>query len=58
MCKRTHQNLDQFLLFTPTVDRTQARIQDFGQGPSGVLTPRGALSPKFAQNRGCSLKIA
>ena len=28
-------------------------------GPSGVLTPRGgALSPKFAQNRGFTLKIA
>ena len=27
-------------------------------GPSGVLTPRGAQSPKFAQNRGSSLKIA
>ena len=35
----------------------QARIQDFGQaGPSGVLTPRGALTPKFAPNRG--FKIA
>ena len=28
----------------------QGRIQDFGQGGSGVLTPGGALSPKFAQN--------
>ena len=36
----------------------QTRIQDFGQGASGVLTPRGALSPKFAQNRGFALKIA
>ena len=26
--------------------------------PSRVLTPRGALSPKFVQNRGFSLKIA
>ncbi len=37
----------------------QVRIQDFGQGgPSRVLTPRGDLSPKFAQNRGFPLKIA
>ncbi len=37
---------------------TQARIQDFGQGPSEVLTPRmGALSPKFVQNRGFLLKL-
>ncbi len=28
------------------------------RGPSGVLTPRGAMSPKFAQNWGSSLKIA
>ena len=28
------------------------------RGPSRVLTPRGALSQKFAQNRGFSLKIA
>ena len=27
-------------------------------GPSGVLTPRGAMSPKFAQNRGFLHKIA
>ena len=28
----------------------QGQIQDFGQGgASRVLTPRGALSPKFAQ---------
>ena len=27
-------------------------------GPSGVLTPRGALSPKFARNMGFSLEIA
>ncbi len=26
-------------------------------GPSGILTPRGAPSPKFAQNRGCPLKL-
>ena len=35
------------------------QIWDFGQkGPSKVLTPkgRGALSPKFAQNRGFFLK--
>ncbi len=36
----------------------QAWNQDFGQGGSGVLTPRGALSPNFAQNRGFPLKIA
>ena len=32
----------------------QWRIHDFGQegGPSGVLTPGGALSPKFAPNEG------
>ena len=36
----------------------QARIQDFGQGATGVLTPVGAPSPKFAQNRGFSLKTA
>ena len=36
----------------------QARMQDFGQGGSRVLTPKGALSLKFAQNRTFPLKIA
>ena len=35
----------------------QVRIQDFGQGASGVLTPVGGLSPKFAQNGGFPLKL-
>ena len=32
--------------------RTQARIHDFGQGGQRSFDPRGALSQKFAQNRG------
>ncbi len=38
--------------------KAQARIQDFGQGgASRVLTPKGALKPKFAENRGFPLKL-
>ena len=39
--------------------KSQARIQDFGQGGQWSFDPKGwgALSPKFAQNRGFSLKI-
>ena len=37
----------------------QAQIQDFAQGGAvEVGPPLGALNPKFAQNRGFSLKIA
>ncbi len=38
--------------------RLQARIQDFGQGGQQSFNPKGGLSPKFAQNKGFSLKIA
>ena len=37
---------------------TGSRGGSFWSGGSGVLTPEGALSPKFAQNRGFPLKIA
>ena len=36
----------------------QGWIQDFGQGASRVVTPEGAVSPKFAQNGGFSRNIA
>ncbi len=39
-------------------DKPQARIQDFGQGGQRSFDTKGALSKKFAQNRGFSLKIA
>ena len=38
---------------------TQVQIQDFGQGAQWSFDPKGvgALSPKFAQNRGFPLKL-
>ncbi len=40
-------------------DQKHAHIQDFGQGGPAEFWPQGgALSPKYAQNRGFSLKIA
>ena len=46
------------ILRTINVRRQQGQIQDFGQGAQWRFDPRGALSLKFAQNRGFSLKIA